>query len=494
MMDLSDAEFEALPVEVRTSTAAGFAREFFGFKAYPYQVEVMDALLHGGARRVVWVAGRRVGKTETMANVALVRAVWLPGSQTAIFAPTVRQAQNLLGRIKFYLQGSAFETNASVNNDTRLRLRFGTDARGKHVESSITINSLGAQVRGEGADMLIVDESDYCDSEDYRNKALPFIADRPDAVLVHISTVARPDGHFAEALKQFEKLPQGRRFETPTRLKPGVTEERMQEYARTMLRSEYLREYECILVPESGVFPRQALAACLSDYEVPDIEGLEKAPVKRHHAYYVGVDWAKMKDQSVIAVVEHGTQQRVNPARLVFLQVYKPDPTGDRHYAKIIRDVLRVAKHYDAARVVADASAQDAGEQLKRELGRKFEPYMFTVPSRDKLVDNAARLVENRALQLPMEPEEVRQAFANVQVGEEGYSHASRATKDLFDAIALALSKASTAGEPERRTGRQLHAVGPGSAPIGLGGYGKMGKVVEDPLYWASSEMRRYMR
>lgn len=478
---------------VAHASPAEFSRRYFGWSPYPYQEQVMDAILLEGARRVAWVAGRRVGKTDTIANVALQRAIRHAPSQIAVIAPTLSQASILSRRVRYFLWGSPFRSHVVHDNVSELRLRFGFDARGKPVESVIFAKSLTGQVRGEGADMLIMDESAYCDSADYRNKAYPYVGDRPDGVIIHISTVKQKDDHFWEALQTWGP-PKGRVFRTKTSERPGVTAEMLAEWQQGMLRSEYLREYECELIAEGEVFPREAVAACLDRYEVPGLARLASVQPRRHCAYYVGVDWAKMKDQSVIAVVEHGTQERVNPARLVFLQVYPPDPTGDRHYARVIEDVLRVAQHFGAARVVADASARDASERLQRVLGKRFEAFTFTAGSRDGLVDNALHIVEKRGLRIPLEPAIVREAFANVQTGEKGYEHASRRTKDVFDAIALALSEATTAGEVERRRSMQLHSVAPGSAPIGLGGYQKMGNVVPDPLYWASNEMRRYIR
>lgn len=478
------------------ATPAAFSRLHFGWSPYPYQEEVMDAVLRRGITRVAWVAGRRVGKTDTTANIALQLAVKKPGTQVAIFAPTVKQASILSKRIKYLLHGSSFKKNVVVDNVAEMRLRFGTDAKGKPRESVIFANSMTGKVRGEGADVLIVDESAFCNGEDYRSKALPFIADRPNAIVIHISTVWSEDDHFMDALRLYPTLAHGAVFRTPTKLKPGVTEELLAELRATMLESEYRREYECELVPEGGVFDRRALAACQRDYELAGIAGLAQLESKGHHAYYVGVDWGKKQDRAVIAVVEQGRQDRVNPARLVFLQVYEPDPRNPHHYTRILEDVQRVAKQVEARRVVADeGEGGHQAEVLRRALGGRFRPFRFTGRSRNWLVENARFLVEKRGVELPLEPDEVRRAFANVQRTEDGYEHASRRTKDVFDAIGMALLEASAAGVRERGVPMKLLPLSQAAGTQGPRSRQARTHPPPDPRRaWIPREAWRYLR
>lgn len=432
---------------------AYFSEARFAWTPYAYQRDVLDAVLLHGKRRICWVAGRRVGKTEGVANLVLQLAVKRPGIQIAIFAPSFRQASILSRKIRHMLAGSKWTRNVAMDNVGELRLRFGHDKHGKPRDSVILTMSLSGKVRGEGADVLIIDESAFCNPEDYRNKALPFIADRPDAIVIHISTVWAEDDHFMEAHRLYQELPHGAVFITRTRDKPGVTEEMLEEFRRSMLRSEYEREYECRLVPEGGVFDRRALARCLEDYELLDLARLSELEVQRHHYYLIGVDWGKFQDRAVIAVVEQPTQHKINQAKLVMLEVYEPDPENDSFYTTVLQDVLRVARHTGAQRVVADqGEGAHQAEVLTRELGGRFVPFRFTAASRDFLVDNARFLVEKGLVRLPLEPDEVRRAFLNVQPTEKGYEHPDRRLKDVFDAVALACSEA--------RQGEQRQSMG----------------------------------
>lgn len=479
------------------ATPAGFARHHFKWDPYPYQEKVMDAVLRQGVTRVAWVAGRRVGKTETIAMIALQLAVRKPGIRTAIFAPTWRQASNLSKRIKYMLQGSTFQRNVVVDNISELRLRFGVDAKGKPRESVIFANSMTGQVRGEGADVLIVDESAFCDGEDYRSKALPFVADRPNNIIIHISTVQAEDDHFMEELTRYDTMkPRGAVFRTRTAEKPGVTAEWLAECKASMREAEYEREYEARPVAEGSVFDRSLLGACLRDHQVVGMEGLARLQPRRHHNHYVGVDWGKKQDRAVIAAVEQGTQERHNPARLVFLQVYEPDPKNPDHYSRVIDHVQKVARQLDARRVVADeAEGGRQAEELRRALGGgRFRSFRFTPTSRNWLVENALLLVERRAVELPREPDDVRKAFANVQRTERGYKHASRKSKDVFDAIVLALLEVGDAGERQRAP-MDLLAVKPGSGGVGLHGYGEPGPpVLGDPRKsWLPEEAWVYL-
>jgi phage terminase large subunit GpA len=463
---------------------AAFSHAYLKWTPYPYQQEVMDAVLRHGKDRIAWVAGRRVGKTHTTANIALQLAVRKPGTQVAIFAPTFKQACMLSDQVKVFLRPSPYRAHVVVDKVDEIRLRFGHDELGRPIDSVILTNSLKGQVRGQGADVLIIDESAFCDSEDYRSKAMPFIADRKDAVIIHISTVYNEDDHFMDALKRYPHEPRGAVFRTLTRQNPGVTQKRLDEYRASMLESEYRREYEAELVPEDGVFDRRALTACMQDYELLDLASLGRLEPKRHHRYHLGVDWGKKQDCAVIAVIAQGTLDKGTPARLVFLQVYKPDPENAHHYTRILDDVQRVAKQVNAHRVVADeGEGGHQAEVLANALGKRFRPYRFSGKSRNWLVDNAQTLVERRAVELPMEPDDVRKAFANIRKVDGGYEHASPQSKDIFDAIALALLEAGDAETARHRKPRKL-AVAEGGRRAGHGAPAKPRKMDARRLFF----------
>jgi hypothetical protein len=70
---------------------AAFAREHFAFDPYPYQRDVLDAVVLRGKRRLAWIAGRRVGKSEGIAQLVLQLAVRRPGSRSSSSRPASRR-------------------------------------------------------------------------------------------------------------------------------------------------------------------------------------------------------------------------------------------------------------------------------------------------------------------------------------------------------------------------------------------------------------------
>jgi hypothetical protein len=160
-------------------------REHFAWGPYPYQRDVLDAVVLHGKRRLAWIAGRRVGKSEGIAQLVLQLAVRRPGLEVVVFAPSQSQAAVIARKVRYHLAGSKWEDKTPGDNVGELVIRHGTDADGKPVDSRILCMTLSGKVRGEAADVLVIDESAFCESEDYRNKALPFVVDRPDSVIVH---------------------------------------------------------------------------------------------------------------------------------------------------------------------------------------------------------------------------------------------------------------------------------------------------------------------
>lgn len=457
---------------------AKFALLHFGWEAYPYQERVMDAVLVEGKRRVAWCAGRRVGKTYTNAQIALQLAILRPPHRVAFVAPTLQQARLPLDLAKTWLARSPFARYARKQTTTELRLEFGNDARGVPLESVLFAMSVGQEVRGQGADALFVDEAVFCPRDDLLNKALPIVASAPGGgTIVHTSTIWAEDDEFMSFYRDFARRPDGAVFTTPTSENPRIEPSALEDYRRIMLPSEYAREFECRLIGEDGVFDHRALKACLRDYELFDLASLERAPRKRNHVYYVGVDWGKKQDQTVIAVVEQGTQQKANPARLVFLQKYRPDPQSTSHYTRIIDDVVRVARHFRADKTVADeGEGGHQAEVLRRPLGgSKFEAYRFTKASRDWLINNARMLVERKALELPFQPDDAVRAFRSVRRTDDGFEHESRRGKDVFDAIALALRPVGEAAAREDQAPMRLMPAEAGSKA------GRARKVAEAP-------------
>lgn len=85
-------------------------------------------------------------------------------------------------------------------------------------------------------------------------------------------------------------------------------------------------------------------------------------------------DWARVSSL-VRAVVKQGTQEARNPARLVLLQAWEPDPDNAAHYTTVLQEVQRVAQHVGAQRVVADqGEGAHQAEVPKRVLGGRFVP------------------------------------------------------------------------------------------------------------------------
>jgi len=442
------------PAEQAVRTAldpAAFAREHFAFDPYPYQRDVLDAVVLQGKQRLAWIAGRRVGKSEGIAQLVLQLAVRRPGLEVVVFAPSQSQATVVSRKVRYHLAGSKWEDKTPTDNVGELTIRHGTDADGKPVDSRILCMTLSGKVRGEGADVLVIDESAFCESEDYRNKALPFVVDRPDSVIVHISTVWAEDDHFMQAYRRYDELEHGATFHTPTTEKPGVTEAMLEEFRAEMLESEFRREYLGEIVAEGGVFSREDVHACLVDHDVHGVADVDQIELPDQGIALVGIDWGKQKDRSVIAAFSQPTDRDEPLARLELLEVYEPDPDDPVRYSAIVEDVKRVAHELGAHRIVADeGEGAHQAELLKQEFGSRFQGFRFTKTSKPALIENVLWLCEQHLLELPIDEEEPRNALLNVERRDDGYEHASSKLKDVFDAMGLALTEARKG--PQRST------------------------------------------
>jgi hypothetical protein len=422
---------------------AAYACEHSAFDPYPYQRDILDAVILQNKQRIAWIAGRRVGKSEGIAQLVLQLAVRRLGLEVVVFAPSQSQATVVSRKVRYHLAGSKWEDSTPTDNVGELTIRHGRDEHGKPVDSRILFMTLSGKVRGEGADVLVIDESAFCKSEAYRNKALPFVVDRPEAVIVHISTVWSEDDHFMQAYKRYQDLEHGASFHTPTTAKPGMTEAMLEEFRAEMLESEFKREYLGQIVAEGGVFSREDVHACLVDHEVRGVADVDEVDLPEQGIALVGVDWGKQKDRSVIAAFSQATDRDEPPARLELLQVYEPAPDDPVRYSAVVEDVKRVAHALDAHRIVADeGEGAHQAELLEQEFGSRLVGFRFTKTSKPQLVENVLWLCEQGLLELPIDEDEPRNALLYVERREDGYEHASTKLKDMFDAMGLALTEA----------------------------------------------------
>jgi hypothetical protein len=127
---------------------AMWAREALGFKADPWQAEVLDST----AKKVLLCCSRQSGKSSVSSILALHTALFRPGALVLMVSPSLRQSSELFRKFLDYL---AILPDIPVRNeDTKLSIKLDNGSR------VVSLPGSEGTIRGySSVSLLIIDES-----------------------------------------------------------------------------------------------------------------------------------------------------------------------------------------------------------------------------------------------------------------------------------------------------------------------------------------------
>lgn len=252
---------------------------------YPLQREIID---HPAKRKVV-NAGRRAGKTQ-MGAVAAIESM-LNGHKVLLSSTSQDQADIFWSRIKAWaapLIPFAYknETKRILEfNGGRIRVKTGSDAD---------------VLRGEDADVLILDECSRLNPLAWFEVGAPMLADR-DGTAMFITTPNRKNWFYLLYLKA--KADQTGRYKAwnfTTMANPYLNKTALNDLVSDMTEESYKQEILAEFLESGGeVFRNIDKIATLK----------EREPYGGRFAF--GVDWAQKHDYTVITVFDMDTCQMV---------------------------------------------------------------------------------------------------------------------------------------------------------------------------------------
>jgi len=145
-----------LDAEKLLESPSYFVNKFIGEEPFHYQKEFLDC----GEDRRLFVAGRRVGKSLSSAWLALWYALTHKNAEVLITARAQRQSMNLFRTVKEQISNSDLDDaqwDSSIVRQTRTEINFSNGS----IIKCLPVGRDGSTIRGEGADLLIVDEAAF---------------------------------------------------------------------------------------------------------------------------------------------------------------------------------------------------------------------------------------------------------------------------------------------------------------------------------------------
>ena len=152
------------------------------------------------------------------------------------------------------------------------------------------------------------------------------------------------------------------------------------------------------------------------------------------HTLYMGIDWGKSKDQTVVTIVKRKGDDVVT----TFIKAFELGTS----YNIIIDYIEGLIKRFNVTAITADMGAGVA--QIDEMLSRNIpvDPFSFSVNSKRDLYSNLRRLMERKELKIPRLTEMINEMrafqYEITSYGNMKLYHPAGGHDDYIDSLALA--------------------------------------------------------
>lgn len=415
----SQQEYEELIVD---ADPVAWSYKNFGWTARWYQEEVMSCT----AQKKVVRAGRRTGKTAAIVMLILWGIYTHINWNVLVIAPFQSQVTKIFDEIEKMLALNpvlASSIKRQTKNPQRLDLVNGSKVLG--FSSGAKSATKSDKVRGQDANLIVLDEADYLDDPDLE-AILAILASHPDCMLWASST---PTGRHAKFYQWCTDKNLGfKEFHYVSAESPSWTEE-AEDFFKTNFESvsfehEFFAEFGLQM---AGVFRNDLIDRAIVDYPLPQPRS---SPYSR---IVMGVDWNGEKNGVHIVITEYMNGKY----KLLNKTIVKNDQFTQH---KSVEAILALDKEYRCDYIYVDEGYGRVQVEMLHKVGmqnpstglaRRVVPYAFNKnveirdprkgtltkkPSKPFLVNMTALQLEEDRLLLPLS--EDTQHLVNSKEGE----------------------------------------------------------------------------
>ena len=375
-------EFDSLRVKLREDPVI-FAEAVLGFHAFSYQSE----LLSSKSRRIVACWARQTGKTTAIAIKVVHFAFTHTRTTTLIVSRGLRQSMIMFGMIENLVKTHPI-LDKSVVKSTRTLIQLKNESK----IIALPCGPDGASLRGYTADLVVMDEAAFIPEDVIASVIFPMLATTNGSAIM-LSTPWGRDHIFYRSFKNPDYWSQHVRAEES----PRISKEFLEEQKRDIGELRYKMEYEAEFIEdENSFFSQDLIRECVDDYNLMDEEQL-RTEGKITGTYFLGADFGKRVDYSVVALLEEEAEERT---RLVFMKQFHLGTP----YTEIVAFIQRLSQKFDIAKGFVDQSA--VGESLVdeiRETASQIEGLTFTAKVKQDMMVLLQTRMEQKKLVLPMD-------------------------------------------------------------------------------------------
>lgn len=253
------------------------------------------------SKRLTLRCGRRAGKSYSLALKMLHRAL-MTECRVLIVTPYEIQAEELMNLIVDFLYALNEEYgtyNELVEKFIKSPTYLMKFTNGSRIRAFTTGSSGAGSVRGQAADIIVLDEVDYMSEADF-NSILAILADNPDVELWVAST---PNGK--SQLYRLENLEDYKGFHFPSYVLPHYNDKLDREFKGQFTDIGYVQE----VMAEFG----EADSTVFQDYFIskntmPEIDRTDVLKNKGRYSVFLGGDWNDDKNGTRLLAIAFDKQ------------------------------------------------------------------------------------------------------------------------------------------------------------------------------------------
>lgn len=281
--------FPLIPGE--TLNPRTFAETRLGFHPEPQQIPVFEAR----TGKVILCCNRQFGKSTTIAAIALHRAYCHPGSLLVILAPTLRQSNELLLKVRKFL--GSLDIRQRTDGFNAVSLFFPNGSR------IVAAPANPDTIRGfSSVSMMLIDEAARVSDEVFE-AATPMLA-RSNGDIWLMSTPKGRTGFFHDIWHSTD--PDWTRIHSTAADCPRIPAAFLESERATKPAAVFDEEYMCIFQDtHDQYFASDDIAAAFSDEVHVLRHDADRWPATTRLHYYIGLDLGKFRDHTAIAILEH---------------------------------------------------------------------------------------------------------------------------------------------------------------------------------------------
>lgn len=388
-----------------------FAVSQLDMKLRRFQSEILKCT----SKRKVLRLPRRAGKTVVMAILGLTFAMKNKNAKILVAAPYVVQIDIIFKQMNEFIKKSELlmsgvvKTTNSKHKMYKSNPHLFTFVNGSEIIGLTTGAQEAANIRGQSADLIILDEVDYMNEGDVE-AILPILATSPDTIFVAASTPAGKKSYFYEWCHSDSYKHVHYVYQELEHYNPTQDQEFRESYPLERYEREILAEFT---LQESGVYRPDFIERALRDYRFDDVQMVSDG------IYTFGVDWNESAGVHIVVCKLDKLDGKIIVSNIVVV------PPSKLTQIVAVEKILELDSIYKPKKIMLDAGygntqyqmmLQTAHQQPDRRLEQRMEmlPFQSTIelydpinggvtvqPVKPVMVDISVRYLEEDKIILP---------------------------------------------------------------------------------------------